>query len=112
MNLLDALLCASLSTGLSVQTAAPHWQQRAPDPAECAWTVARADCAGLYLPFGRGAIVAGSWSVLVHEACHALQHAHGLPFDEAPCYRAQAMAMNCPGAPRASVIPARLRDGK
>jgi hypothetical protein len=99
MSPLDALICASIATGLPLVGATPDWQARTPTARECAWTSIHSGCEGMYLPFGNGVLIAERWPVLVHEACHALQRANGVPFDEAQCYRAQARAVTCQEAP-------------
>jgi len=91
----EALMCASLLTGLPNTPIEPLWANRLPTPAETARSVRKQHAAGVYYRAFNGVIVGTEWPVLVHEACHHLQHKSGRPMTEPPCEQAQARAWEC-----------------
>lgn len=96
-----ALACASITTGLPIPAELPPttWVKQAPSGEFCADSSRPDGCGALTVPLGRKAFVImaadAPFDLRVHEMCHVLQLANGLPMSEPPCEAAQARAEEC-----------------
>lgn len=94
-----AAACAALLMGAE-PVLPDRYVDATPGSRFCA-AAGRANCSGVFLVWasGRTTIVArrDDFSIQVHEACHAIQHAQGRPLAEPECEAIQARAPECGG---------------